>query len=308
MFEHFTEDQWREYDRQGYLKLGKVLTNDELEGLRSRIDAIMLGRVRYQDMMMQLDLGGGYDNTAPQSKGWKGETLDYRKIEQLEKDPLFLAYMKKPVYRDLCAFIYGSHAGISVYRSMFMNKPAGKVAGDGSQVARDHSGSEHPNTRTPGDPNPQPSTPNPQGITPGGTVLPYHQDGGDIWQLDRDPLLTVWLALDPATVANGCVKVFPGTHRMGLLSKFGHTISEENLAKYCPEDKAVHVELEPGEAFIMHNWTVHGSDVNHTEISRRAFSVCYMDARTTHVPSGHRFPVIFGENAVEAEEPELVTA
>ncbi len=265
MSRHFTEDQWREYDTQGYLKLGRVLSDTELEGLRNRIDAIMLGRIRYRDMMMQLDLGGGYDNTAPQSKGWKGETLDYRKIEQLEKDPLFLEFMRKPVFREACDFIYGAHTEISAYRSMFMNKPARL-----------------------------------------GTVLPYHQDGGDNWRLDRDPLLTVWTALDPATKANGCVKVFPGTHRLGLVSKFGHTLSEENIANYCPEDKVVHVELEPGEAYLMHNWLIHGSDINHTDIPRRGFSVCYIDARTTYLPTGAKFPVIFGEKAIEAEAPELL--
>jgi phytanoyl-CoA hydroxylase len=265
MGRHFTEEQWREYDAQGFLKLGKVLSDDELHGLRTRIDAIMLGRIRYRDMMMQLDLGGGYDNTAPQSKGWKGETLEYRKIEQLEKDPLFLAFMQKPVFREACDLIYGAHADIAAYRAMFMNKPARL-----------------------------------------GTVLPYHQDGGDNWQLDRDPLLTVWTALDPATKANGCVKVFPGTHRLGLVSKFGHTLSAENIARYCPEEKVVHVELEPGEAYLMHNWLIHGSDINNTDIPRRGFSVCYIDARTTHLPSGSRFPVVFGENAIHPEEPETV--
>jgi len=263
----FTEEQWREYDEQGYLKLGKVMSDDELAALRGRIDDIMMGRVRYEDMMMQLDLGGGYDNTAPQTRGFKGATLDYRKIEQLEKDALFLAYMQKPIYREICSRIYGSHASISAYRSMFMNKPARL-----------------------------------------GTVLPYHQDGGDNWQLDRDPLLTVWTALDPATVANGCVKVFPGTHRLGLVSKWGHTLSAEDIQKHCPEDKVVHVELEPGEAYIMHNWLIHGSDINHTDIPRRGFSVCYIDARTTHIPSGNRFPIIFGEGAIQPVEPELVGA
>jgi phytanoyl-CoA hydroxylase len=258
---------WRQYDEQGFLNLGKVLDEDELKALQDRIDDIMMGRVRYEGMMMQLDLGGGYDNTAPQTKGFKGATLDYRKIEQLELDRVFLDYMRKPIYREICARIYGAHASISAYRSMFMNKPARL-----------------------------------------GTVLPYHQDGGDNWNLDRDPLLTVWTALDPATVANGCVKVFPGTHRLGLVSKWGHTLGEEDLATYCPEHKAVHVELEPGEAYIMHNWLIHGSDVNNTDIPRRAFSVCYIDARTTHVPSGSRFPVIFGEEAIEPVEPELVSA
>jgi phytanoyl-CoA hydroxylase len=258
---------WREYDEQGFLRLGRVLSDGELKALQDRIDEIMMGRVRYEGMMMQLDLGGGYDNTAPQSKGFKGATLEYRKIEQLEKDRLFLEFMQKDVFREVCSRVYGSHASISAYRSMFMNKPARK-----------------------------------------GTVLPYHQDGGENWQLDRDPLLTAWTALDPATIANGCVKVFPGTHRLGLLSKYGHTLSEESIAKHCPEDKVVHVELEPGEAYLMHNWLVHGSDVNNTDTSRRGFSVCYIDARTTYLPTGDHFPVIFGADAITAVEPELANA
>ena len=258
-----TEAQWREYDERGYLKLGRVMSDSELEGLRTRIDDIMLGRIQYGGMMMQLDLGGAYEDAAPQTKGFKGPTLDYRKIEQLEMDRLFLDFMRKPIFRELCARVYGAHASIAAYRAMFMNKPARK-----------------------------------------GTVLPYHQDGGDNWQLDRDPLLTVWTALDPATVANGCVKVFPGTQRLGLLSKLGHTVSEENIARYCPENDVTHVELEPGEAYAMHNWLVHGSDVNNTDIPRRGFSVCYMDARTTHMPTGNKFPVIFGDGAIEAVEPK----
>lgn len=259
-----SEQQWQEYDQKGYLFLGKVLSGGELEALQMRIDDIMLGKIQYSDMMMQLDLGGDYGNTAPQSRGFKGPTLDYRKIEQLEKDSLFLEYMRKPLFSEICAHEYGAHCSIAAYRSMFMNKPARK-----------------------------------------GTVLPYHQDGGDIWMLDRDPIVTVWTALDPATKANGCVKVFPGTHKLGLLSRFGHTLSPEHEAEYCKEERAVYIELEPGEVALLHNWTIHGSDVNNTDIPRRGFSACYMDARTTHTPTGQKFPVIFGEGAIQPETPEL---
>src|SRR6266702_3430829 len=58
-----------------------------------------------------------------------------------------------------------------------------------------------------------------------GTLLPWHQDGGAIWGLDRDPLATLWTAIDPATRANGCVQIVPGSHHLGLLSEFGHTIT-----------------------------------------------------------------------------------
>jgi ectoine hydroxylase-related dioxygenase (phytanoyl-CoA dioxygenase family) len=46
-----------------------------------------------------------------------------------------------------------------------------------------------------------------------GTVLPWHQDGGTVWELDRDPLVTIWIALDAATTENGCLEVVPGSHR-----------------------------------------------------------------------------------------------
>lgn len=32
----------------------------------------------------------------------------------------------------------------------------------------------------------------------GGSDLPWHQDGGDFWGLDRDPVLQIWTAMDDA--------------------------------------------------------------------------------------------------------------
>ena len=34
-----------------------------------------------------------------------------------------------------------------------------------------------------------------RGADGGGTPLPWHQDGGEHWALDRDPLMFVWIAL-----------------------------------------------------------------------------------------------------------------
>ena len=48
-----------------------------------------------------------------------------------------------------------------------------------------------------------------------------------------------------------------------------------------------------GECALLHNWLLHSSDVNHTDIPRRAFSVCYMDAQTRWRGAPDRFSVIF---------------
>ena len=39
---------------QGYLRLGKVASAGQLRGLQQRIDDIMLGRVCYENMRLQL--------------------------------------------------------------------------------------------------------------------------------------------------------------------------------------------------------------------------------------------------------------
>ena len=111
-------------------------------------------------------------------------------------------------------------------------------------------------------------------------ILPRFQDR---WShLNRDPLITVWTALDPATEANGCVQLIPGSHRNGLVNpEHGSGFVRPDQAKAILDESTVELlELEPGEAALLHNWTLHASDVNRTEISRRAFSVCYMDATT----------------------------
>jgi phytanoyl-CoA hydroxylase len=263
--QYINDEQWAQYFRDGFIKLGKVLDDEALKALQERINAIMLGTadVDYDEMLMQLDSSSGeYSDAGAQTKGHKGATLNYRKIEQLEFDPLFLQYMQRPIFREACAGIYGAHTPISSFRAMFMNKPARK-----------------------------------------GTSLPWHQDR---WSnLDRDPLITVWTALDPATKENGCVQIIRGSHRWGVINP-GHGsgfLSEEQAEKYAPQNEIIYCELEPGEAVLLHNWLLHASDKNSSDVSRRAFSVCYMDARTKDIGSGEEVGSrIFGEGALDPNE------
>jgi len=269
MLTSITDQQWREYEELGYLKIGSI-GPEALRKMQERIDAIMLGRaaVDYDRMLMQRDSDTGrYDDAGVQSKGFKGATLNYRKIQDLEYDPLFLEYLQHPCFEALCQRVYGEAARVAIFRAMFMNKPANK-----------------------------------------GTFLPWHQDR---WtDLDRDPLLTVWTALDPATRENGCVQVVPRSHRHGLINPSHPSgfLSEAQAAAICTEDRIVHVELEPGEVVILHNYLLHASDVNRSGQSRRAFSVCYMDAATLQNGAPNPFPIAFGERALHPQQPGGVTA
>lgn len=236
-----TNEQWESYERDGYLHLGRVLNDEDLAALQARIDDIMLGRadLDYDKILMQLDSADGqYENAGVQSRGWKGATLDYRKIQDLEFDPLFLEFMQRPLFREICAQVYGD-IPIAAFRAMFMNKPARK-----------------------------------------GTLLPWHQDRWNY--LDRDPLITVWTALDPATKANGCVQIVRGSHKLGLVNPDHPSgfLTEAQAHQFAPAESVEHLELAAGEAVLLHNWLLHRSDTNATNISRRAYSVCYMDAAT----------------------------
>ena len=251
---HITDEQWAQYEEKGYLLLGQVLSDEDLKALQTRIDDIMLGKAEldYSKILMQLDsLDGKYENMGEMSNGHKGATLAYRKVQDLEQDPLFWEFMNRPIFAEICERQYGPEMPIAAFRAMFMNKPANQ-----------------------------------------GTLLPWHQDR---WSdLDRDPLVTLWTALDPATVENGCVQIIEGSHKFGLLNPAHGSgyVTPEQSAELLEKYPVVHLELAAGEAVLLHNWLLHASDKNHSAQSRRAFSVCYMDGDTVS-KGGKQFPRVF---------------
>ena len=251
-----TETQWASYEEHGYLRLG-LIDADTLKRLQNRIDDIMLGKadVDYDRMLMQLNSEDGtYGKVGQQTKGHKGATLSYRKIQDLEWDPVFLEYIQRPLWRSICERVYGSKTSIACNRAMFMNKPANL-----------------------------------------GTTLRWHQDR---WpRLDQDPKLTVYTALDAATVENGCMRIVPGFHDKILNPEAIAGTLTEDMVSALPEEKIVDLELEAGEVVLLHNWLPHSSGANRSSNSRRAFSVCYQDASTIDT-TGETYQVIFGEEAL----------
>ncbi len=255
-----TDQQWDEYSRDGFVHLGRVVDDGELEMLRRRVDDLALGRLRNPDVLFQMDTGGSYDDLPAAMGTLDDGTLLYRKVQGLETDTEFARLITHPAFLDACARQYGRHAPLSIFRAMVMNKPAGQ-----------------------------------------GTVLPWHQDGGEVWALDRDPLVTVWVALDDALPENGCMEIVPGSHRLGLLSWYGSTVRDEDVARYCTADRVRSLPVRAGHAVVVHNWLLHRSGVNPSSRPRRAFTACLMDARTRNNLTGELFPLVHG--AVAGEPP-----
>ena len=65
---------------------------------------------------------------------------------------------------------------------------------------------------------------------------------------------------------------------------------------YCTDEAIAYLEVEAGEAILIHNWLLHRSKINHTGMPRRALTTCYMDGRTLSTLTGTRFPIVFGEH------------
>lgn len=115
-----------------------------------------------------------------------------------------------------------------------------------------------------------------------GMAIPYHQDG-QYWPIRPMSSVTVWVAIDPARVENGCMRVAPGTHRNGLLehesSEDGSLALNQGLKRGAFDESTVYnVELEPGQFSLHDAMVVHGSNANTSGMRRCGYAMRFMPA------------------------------
>ena len=121
----------------------------------------------------------------------------------------------------------------------------------------------------------EPRTPN---------FVSFHQDTA-YWSLNQPQGLSAWIALEPASVEAGCMKVIPDTHKTALAH--GEVRTSDNMlwrgqtvAEALDTTKAVPMPLGAGEMSIHHARIVHGSGPNTSNGRRIGYSVRYLP---THV-------------------------
>jgi phytanoyl-CoA hydroxylase len=117
---------------------------------------------------------------------------------------------------------------------------------------------------------------------PGDPGQAWHQDEIYIPTRDRS-LCGAWIALDDATVANGCLWVLPGSHRTGYLyPQRAHGPSEEfdfGEESYGFDDAAeVPVEVPAGGVVFFNGYLLHRSKRNRSPRFRRALVNHYCNA------------------------------
>ena len=106
----------------------------------------------------------------------------------------------------------------------------------------------------------------------------WHQDG--ITEELKDAYVpAIWLGLTPATAENGCLRVVPRSHRLGLIPHADRP-SPDNLTTQgataqveiaSPQD----VVMQAGEMSLHHPLVLHASNPNRSGESRIGFSATY---------------------------------
>lgn len=114
----------------------------------------------------------------------------------------------------------------------------------------------------------------------GSSAIPWHQDGGSYWGLDRDPILQIWTALDDAGPRAGCLELVPGSHLAGLATPLGGVIPADIVARSGAAERSIQLPARAGEVVLIHNHLWHRSGENESGVVRRAVTACFMDAAT----------------------------
>ena len=117
-----------------------------------------------------------------------------------------------------------------------------------------------------------------------GQEVLWHQDGS-YWPLEPMDVVTLWVAFDPSTPENGCLRVIPETQDIELQDVIEREDTENVLRSETKHDmvdtsEAVDIILESGDVSIHHPNIVHGSEGNTSDRWRRGLTIRYIPTST----------------------------
>ena len=120
-----------------------------------------------------------------------------------------------------------------------------------------------------------------------GREKPWHQDHAYFDYPLGTPVVGVWIALDEATVENGCMQILPGRHREGPIIHF-----QRRDWQICDNEilgtKSVAAPLKPGGLLFFDGMLPHGTPHNSSPSRRRALQFHYAPADVAKGPPEDR--------------------
>jgi 2-oxoglutarate-dependent dioxygenase len=216
------EDFWRD----GYAKLGPVLTAEELADYRSRYQALFFGpEGRTQPEVRDLS----------EKRGSAPQFAMMQRINLWAADSAFAAFVRRD---DIL-------------------KVAGSILGPKIRLFRDQGFYKPPCS---------------------GEEVYMHQDNR-YWHLNPPNAVTLWISLDDATTANGCMHYVRGSHHWGPVKHIRAAHGESILLEALVDRHTAYpVEMPAGHCTVHHCLTVHYTPSNRTRCPRRAYTIQYMAA------------------------------
>jgi ectoine hydroxylase-related dioxygenase (phytanoyl-CoA dioxygenase family) len=233
-----SNEQIRSFRENGFLPVGKVLDDEQVESLRAALAAVMEGQSAARPERIT-NMTGNPDQVVVQV------------VNIWAADPRFRAHAANPTLCAMAAQLMATDV-VRVWHDQIQYKPA----------------------RSGGPTN-------------------WHQDHPYWPILQPADLVSAWVALDDATIENGCMRMVPRSHRWGPHK--GGTIgtradfSPDYDPALVPADESIEIvpcEVPKGHAMFHHCLTWHGSPPNPSPRPRRAIAVHYMPGHTRYVPTG----------------------
>ncbi len=237
-----SREQIEHYREYGYVVVPGVLGEDEMRLYRERARAISLG-----------DLPNEARNRVVKDIAYaKGrlplpedpEHAVWKIINPDRFDPLFAEALRFPKVLDAVSSLIGED--ILAFLLMFIYKPPGVPA------------SEHP----------------------------FHQDALYFPFEPQNQCVGVWIPLDPVSEENGTLTVVPGSHEMKVQNhgfrdgiNFGALAAEGIEGNAAFHDKAISLDLPPGDCVLFATHMLHRTGGNRTDGHRRVITLHMASAR-----------------------------
>lgn len=118
---------------------------------------------------------------------------------------------------------------------------------------------------------------------PCGNPTAWHLDN-PYWSFYSRHSISIWIALEPATLENGCMYFVPGSQKFATFENAGIGKDLGALFKVYPEmgkiDPVV-VPMKPGDCSFHNGLTAHGAGSNMTRGRRIAMTCAYMPTGST---------------------------
>ncbi|MES2110976.1 MAG: phytanoyl-CoA dioxygenase family protein [Bacteroidota bacterium] len=105
------------------------------------------------------------------------------------------------------------------------------------------------------------------------------------WSFSDRKALSIWIALDDATLQNGCLFFVPGSHRETTFENKGIGKNMDSIFEVYPQflkTNAIAAPMKAGSCSFHNGLTIHGANANMTAGFRRAMTCAYM-------PDGNAF-------------------